>query len=498
MEQNPDSYILPEDRPTEEWDDSRTYSTVYDTLASYSKSEIYPFHMPGHKRNTEKFGDALNLSLDVTESKGMENLHNPNGPIKIHQEEVAAAYGAAHSFYMINGSSGGILAGIRTATKRKDTIIIGRNSHKSGYHAVEICDLNPIFITPEIDEDFSVFGGVDPKKIEQLLEDHPETSLVAITSPTFEGVISDVESIAEICHRYGALLLVDEAHGAHFKYAPDRFKHAIACGADLVIESLHKTLPSLTSTALIHISDRVSVEKMRHNLAVFETTSPSHLLMASIDECNSYLKMNGLRDHIKLYDQLAGFSEKMKELKILKVLCMGNDRMSNHPSFFNYDPSKIVISTKDSALSGMDLMNRLREDYKLEIEMAYGDYAMAISTIGDTDESFDRFARALLEIDCSLKKGDHSPEAIFPAIPVRAKSVLDSLEGDFEFIEVSDSLGRISAEYAWAYPPGIPLLTPGEVIAQDVLDRFAQLESQSITVNTTSKQMPERIRVVAE
>lgn len=489
-------YILPENRPTEDWDSNKVFQSVYEGMASYSASDIYPFHMPGHKRNTKKFGDRLNLSLDMTESEGMENLHAPIGPIKKHQEDVAESFGAAHSFYMINGSSGGILAGIRTATKRRDTIIIGRNAHKSSYHAIEICDLNPVFISPDVDETFGMYGSVNPDTIRKALEDNPETSLVAITSPTFEGVVSDIETIAEICHKHGALLQVDQAHGAHFRYAPQLFKHAIACGADIVIESLHKTLPSLTSTAIIHLSDRVDADTMRHNLAVFETTSPSHLLLASIDECILYLQANGLREHVILYDRLNAFSQKMKGLDKLQVLCMGDDSIENHPTFYQFDPSKIVISTIKTKITGMDLKNILREEYRLELEMAYGNYAMGMATIGDEEIGFTLLADALLALDQKLEAVDHKDPAIFPAIPRREVSVLDALEGDREFVAVDEARGRICSEYAWAYPPGIPLLTPGEVIDTDVLQRFHQLEEEGIRVISSSKEMPKRIRVV--
>lgn len=498
MKPRDNNYILPENRPTEVWKSDKTFQSVYDGLLSYSSSDIYPFHMPGHKRNTQKFGDRLNISLDMTESEGMENLHQPIGPIKKHQEEVAESFGAAASFYMINGSSGGILAGIRTATKRRDTIIIGRNAHKSSYHAIEICDLNPVFISPDVDENFGIFGSVNPRTIRQALEDNPKASLVAITSPTFEGVVSDVEEIAEICHEFGALLLVDQAHGAHFRYAPQLFKHALACGADIVIESLHKTLPSLTSTAIVHLSDRVDADKMRHNLAVFETTSPSHLLMASIDECILYLQANGLQEHIILYDRLKDFSKRMKGLEKLQVLCMGDDRIENHPSFYQFDPSKIVISTMNTTITGMDLKNILREDYRLEVEMAYGNYAMGMATIGDEQIGFDRLAEALIDFDQKLDRVESKDPAIFPAIPRRKISVLDALEGDHEFMAVEDAKGLICSEYAWAYPPGIPLLTPGEVIDEDVLRRFRQLEDEGIRVNSSSKQMPEKIRVVKD
>nr|WP_072513941.1 aminotransferase class V-fold PLP-dependent enzyme [Ndongobacter massiliensis] len=498
MEEKKQAYVLPEHRPVEPWHDDLQFELELDALRSLSTSGLTYMHMPGHKRNTAKFGSMLGIGLDVTESKGMDNLHDPKGPFLRNQERLAAEFGAQKSYYMVNGSTGGILAAFRAGTKREDTVIVARNAHKSTYHALEICDLNPVFLSPEIDEDFGLYGSVDPEKIRALLEVHPETRLVAVTSPTYEGVFSDIRSIAQIVHEHGALLLVDEAHGAHTHYCRRLGADAVACGADFVIESLHKTLPSLTSTALLHISSRVDVHRMDHVMAVFETTSPSHLLLASIDECEAYLRAHGVEEHDRLFALLDAFSARMKELRILRVLCMGNDRAENHLNIFEKDPTKIVVSTRQSTISGADLMNRLRAEYKVEMEMAYGDYAMAISTIGDTEKNLVDFANALLAVDQSLCRAEEERETLFVAIPERAVRVADALENEREYIAADASLGRIAGEYAWAYPPGIPLVTPGEIINESALARFRQLEAQGIVVKTDTGRMPEEILVLKE
>lgn len=492
------AYIRPEDRPVPDWNDHAPFEYVLDGLRSYAASDVYPFHMPGHKRNTKKFGQHLNLGIDMTESEGMENLHDPSGPILRHTQALAKKRGAQRSFYMVNGSTGGILAAIRTATRRGDTIIVGRNAHKSTYHAIEIGDLNPVFISPEIDEDFGIYGSISPQTMTTLLEQHPETTAVIITSPTFEGVFSDIRALSQLCHARGVLLLVDQAHGAHTCYCSRLTDDAVLCGADIVIESLHKTLPSLTGTSLLHISERVDADRMAHNLSVFQTTSPSHLLMASIDECISYLDANGISEHNALFCTLDEFSERLKGLRTLRVLGVGSDSPEQHPTCFSLDPTKIVISTRFSGFSGMTLMERLRRDHRIELEMAYGTYAMAMATIGDTREGLMHFANALLQIDAELSPVEGDPLPAYDSIPRRALRVLDAMEAERYFCPLSDALDKISAEYAWAYPPGIPLLTPGERISEHILSRFALLEAQGVHIKTDCRRMPAGLMVVKD
>lgn len=489
-------YLLPEERGLISWNQVDQADYIYDVLQSYSHSSVYPLHMPGHKRNTKKFGDALLYSLDMTESPRMVNLHDPSGLLKRHQEELAKDYGAANSYYMVNGSTGGIISAIRTLTKRKDHLLMTRNAHRSTYHAMEICDLDATFLSPEIDQEFGMYASISPKKVETLLDRDPKITCVFITSPTFEGVISDVRAIADVVHAHGARLIVDEAHGAHFHYS-HRYKDAIHEGADIVIESLHKTLPSLTATAVLHISERVDSEEMARNLAIFETSSPSHLLLASCDECIGYMRSEGARDLDNMYRIIDKVSHRLEGLEKLEVLGMGRDRKENHPLCYDMDPSKIIISTKAVTVKGIELNDILRQR-GFELEMGYGDYSLAMVTLGDTEEGLLRFADTLLEVDKELRYEAQPQESIFPEIPQKAMRLLDAWEGPGEFVRLEDSLGRIANEYIWAYPPGIPLLIPGERIAQDILDRFLQLGKQRVKLKSSYGKAPAEIYVVKE
>jgi len=253
-----------------------------------------PFHMPGHKRNTERFPHLQHLSAaeDITEIDGFDNLHGAEGILAESMHSAAELWHSDRSFFLINGSSCGILAGIRALTKRGDTVIVSRNAHKSVYHAIELCGLRPVFLMPPWDGERGMFLSLPPAAVEDALIRYPEASLVILTSPTYEGVLSDVASIARIAHGHDASLLVDEAHGAHLLGDPFP-RGAVLSGADLAVQSLHKTLPALTQTAVLHVcGTRVDRARLEHQLAVFETSSPSYLLLASMDGCVRALREN--------------------------------------------------------------------------------------------------------------------------------------------------------------------------------------------------------------
>lgn len=488
-------YLKPEERRVPVWPQEDPDMMVLDRIRSFSESSVYPLHMPGHKRNVDRFGDFLNISLDMTESYGMADLHNASDILARRMQMTADDFGAQASYYVINGSTGAIQAAIRSLTKRREKILFGRNAHKAAYHALELCDLKPVYLSPLVDEEFGMFAAVDPQAVAQALQQDPEIKTVYITSPTFEGVISDVKTIADICHAHGARLIVDEAHGAHFHYTDRLPGDAVRLGADAVIESLHKTLPSLTSTALLHISDRVDKLTVARNLTIFETSSPSHLLIASIDECQEYMRREGREACATMYEILDEISLKFEQLEHLRVLGFGTDTKAEHPNCFALDPSKIVISCKYVTINGMQLLENLRER-GFEMEMCYGDYVMGMATVGDNREGLLAFADCLLAIDRNLVEKTDPVASIFPPIPEAKMSILDAMEAPAKKVPLKEAAGLICHEYIWCYPPGIPLLLPGEIIQEGMLERFQQLRSQNIRIQSTSHYMPEAVLTV--
>ncbi len=473
--------------------------TLEERLCRCRDSGVYPLHMPGHKRNTALLPTDNPYGLDITEIDGFDDLHEAEGILAEGMRRAARLYGSGRSFYLVNGSTGGLLAGIAACTAPGDTVLVARNCHRAVYHALALRGLRPVYLLPPVDEDFGIAGSLPPEVVERALTKHPESRLVVVTSPTYEGVLSDIAAIAAIAHRRGIPLLVDEAHGAHLGFSPLFPGGAVRAGADLVIQSLHKTLPALTQTALLHVSgERVDGERVRRALAVFETSSPSYLLMASADRCIRLLETEGESLFAAYEARLCAFDRRMEGLRRLRVLGKGRDHADAHPAIAALDPGKLVISARGTALTGPALMRLLREEYGLELEMAAGDYAVAMTSICDTDEGFGRLATALEALDRQMR--ELPPSEAVP-MPDRVETVLPIGEAENRPAAarpLRESAGRVAAEYVWVYPPGIPLLAPGERVPPAFPAELERLTAAGLRVRSTHGCLPESLFVVEE
>lgn len=460
---------------------------LYDKLKDYSKSGVYPFHMPGHKRNV--LDDIIPYQVDLTEIYDFDNLHSASGCIKAVQEKAAKLYSVKYANMLVNGATGGILSAIRSLTNFGDKVIIARNCHKSVYNAVELCGLDAEYILPKQDDEFGIFMSVTPEQVEKALI-NTNARLVVVTSPTYEGVVSDIKSISEICHKYSAKLFVDEAHGAHFPFSQDFPDEAVSLGADAAVVSLHKTLPSLTQTALLLTNDEGLSHTLEKNLAVFETSSPSYILMSSVEICLDYIK-NSIDKFYKYISNINSFRHKCKRLKYLKLL--------NKPECaFDYDIGKLVISTKNTDISGVELAKRLRQEYKIELEMAYSDYVIAMTSVCDSTEGFERLANALYEIDITvcdskIKIKRYNYTSLLPEKVLKSCDINSNYELS---VSLNDSEGKVSAEYVWAYPPGIPIVVAGELINKNTINQINYLIDYGVEVYSTNGNLPDTINVI--
>lgn len=438
--------------------------SLYDRLAEYGRSDYYGFHMPGHKRRLNMLGDEPAYAIDITEIEGFDDLHHADGILKEAQERAAKVYHGEEAHFLVNGSSVGILSAVAGVTRRGDTILVARNCHKSVYHAIELNGLNPVYLTPGFHASEYMNTEVSAEDVRAAFKENPGIRAVVVVSPTYEGVVSDVEAISKAAHEKGIPVIVDEAHGAHFGFHPYFPENSNRKGADIVIHSLHKTLPSLTQTAILHMNGSlVRRERIRRYLHMLQSSSPSYVLMASIDSCIGLLENRREELFAPYAENLKRLREELAGLRNLRLV--GTKR---------YDPSKLVISSVDTGLTGKELYRVLLEKYHLQMEMAAGRYVLAMTSVGDTKEGFQRLACALKEIDAApggagLQKWENIPCLPKPDV-VYNSSEIDEMECPLEFRPWRDCAGYVSAEYAYLYPPGIPLVVPGERVSQQAVD----------------------------
>ena len=442
---------------------------LYKELEDYSHKDYYPFHMPGHKRNPFSVDGNFPFDRDITEIEGFDNLHHPEGIIKEAQEAAARLYHSKESFFSVNGSTAAILAAISASVSRGGQILMARNCHKAVYHALYLRDLSPVYIYPQIEENLGINGGILPSRVERELEENREIEAIILTSPTYDGVVSDIKEIAKIAHRYGIPLIVDEAHGAHFRFSDYFPVSAAELGADIVIQSLHKTLPAMTQTAVLHLlSDRVDREKIQRFLGIYQSSSPSYILMASIDACIDKME----RDGEEMFQKFTDILEKARiRLSRCKHICLAGDDMVGSRGIFDYDKSKLIFSTRKSSLTGKELYDILLNQYHLQMEMEAETYVLAITSAGDTEEGLKRLCDAIEEIDKkeSLTFKEEGEQEIFKdSLPnIKMKQVMkitEAMEASVKKYALNESIGQVSAEFMYLYPPGIPILVPGELI----------------------------------
>ena len=449
--------------------------------------------MPGHKRR--RMGDLPGeiMEMDITEIGDFDNLHDPKGILRTLQERAAALYGAEESFYLVNGSTCGILSAVSAAVPPGGCILMARNCHKSAYHAAYLRNLSISYLYPRLLPGYDIYDAVTPRQVEEGLERNPQAAAVLLVSPTYEGRIADVRAIAEVVHKRGIPLIVDEAHGAHLGFSEYFAPNSCRCGADLVIHSVHKTLPALTQTALLHVNgNRIDRDKLRRFLHIYQTSSPSYLLLAGIDDGLEIVEREGRELFGEFARQYFQMEEKLSLCRCLQWLPTGKD--------LTQDIGKLVISTRKTELSGQDLYDILIQKYHLQLEMAQGSFCLAMFTVADQREAYERMTEALLEIDKRLAKereleadGRLQMRGLAQAFsPPQENGLPENSKGGIplakawdmraKLIPLKASLGKAAGEFINLFPPGIPILVPGERISEEVYGQIRWYLEQGLTV----------------
>ncbi len=427
---------------------------ILDSLKKHLKTEKASFHMPGHKGGAAFVGTPFEnelLSFDVTEVKGTDCLSNPKEAIAASEQRAAQLFGAKQAFYLVNGSTCGILSMFYAFFNEGDSVIVDRSCHISAINALVLCGLNPIYISQNIDKKRGVPSGITADKVKKMLEKYPEAKGVFITSPNYYGMMSEVRKIAEIVHLKGIPLLVDEAHGAHFPFSRHLPKSAISMGADAAVVSLHKSLPCPNQTALLLINDEKMTEKMQKAVNVFQTTSPSYMLLVYIEAALDMAEKKG----DELTDRLLGYLEPFSEYQ-------------------TQDPFKLLLSFEQNGLAGYEAEKILREEFGIFAELCDNKNVLLMASWGNSECDFELLSSAITHIK-SIKKAPLENKVISEFSEGKPElSPKYALNARCEWILPKDSVGRIAAATVTAFPPCIPMLLPGEKIskkqADDVID----------------------------
>ena len=494
---------------------------LYEKLAAYGASDFYAFHMPGHKRLMGEFENPF--QIDITEIDGFDDLHHPenDGVLTEAQRRAAQVFGAGETHFLVNGSTAGILSAISGCTKYGGTLLMARNCHRSAYHGAELRGLKTVYLYPQYIPELGINGAILPEDVENALQKpiiekkqqadgktekdsggdreknqnriQTDIQAVMIVSPTYDGVCSDVRRIAGICHRYGVPLIVDQAHGAHFPFSKYFPEDAVSAGADVVIHSVHKTLPAMTQTALLHVQGEIANrERIRKFLSIYQSSSPSYVLMASIDACVDLIERDGEELFAKQVRELKNFRESCRELKWLYLAGLDSEKDGTWQSeaktaefgqTADFDRSKLLISARKAnragvGLTGEELSRILRERYHIQMEMSGPDYVVGIAGIADSEEGFGRLEEALHELDQDMDEkipvGMNTADKVSAksnALP-RLKAVLtigEAAEAEGACRPLAACEGAVAGNYVYLYPPGIPVLAPGERVTEELL-----------------------------
>ncbi|OAH61194.1 arginine decarboxylase [Domibacillus aminovorans] len=434
------------------------------------------FHIPGHKKGCgmdpdfRKFIGKNALSIDLINIAPLDDLHHPKGIIKQAQELAAIAFGADHTFFSVQGTSGVIMTMVMSVCGPGDKILVPRNVHKSIMSGIVFSGAAPIFIHPEVDLNLGISHGITPESVKRALEQHPDAKAVLVINPTYFGIVGDLKRIVDITHSYGIPVLVDEAHGVHIHFHHELPLSAMQAGADMAATSVHKLGGSMTQSSILNIQGSlVSKERVQMILSMLTTTSTSYILLASLDTARKLLATEGralLENTIRLAEQTRSQINEIDDL-----YCVGHEILGTDATFA-MDPTKLVISVKNLGITGYEVEKWLRDEFNIEVEMSDLYNILCIITPGDTEEGLQKIVYALKELSIEFKhQANFNVEAsvFLPEIPALALTPRDAFYAQTEAIPFEESAGRIIAEFIMVYPPGIPIFIPGEIITEENL-----------------------------
>ena len=445
---------------------------VYEALERFRRQRVVPFDVPGHKRGrgnpelVKLLGEQC-VSLDVNSMKPLDNLCHPVSVIMDAEQLAADAFGAAHAYFMVGGTTSSVQSMILTACKAGDKIILPRNVHRSVINALVLCGAEPVYVDPDVDKHIGIALGMELSQVEQAILANPDASAVFVNNPTYYGICSDLRSIVRIAHEHNMLVLVDEAHGTHLSFNKDLPVSAMEAGADMAAVSMHKSGGSLTQSSLLLLGENVNTRYVEQIINLTQTTSASYLLLSSLDISRRNLALRGRES----FEKVAKMAEYAREEinSIGGYYAYGKD-IVNGGSIFDFDVTKLSVYTRDIGLTGIEVYDLLRDEYDIQIEFGDIGNILAYISIGDRIQDIERLVGALEDIKRLYSKPVsllHNAEYITPIV---AATPQKAFYAEKELVPIRETAGRICGEFVMCYPPGIPILAPGEMITQEIID----------------------------
>ncbi|UWG97791.1 aminotransferase class I/II-fold pyridoxal phosphate-dependent enzyme [Dehalobacter sp. DCM] len=473
---------------------------IYEALLKYKAMRIVPFDVPGHKQGRgnpelrEFLGDKC-LSVDVNSMKPLDNLGHPVSVIKEAETIAADAFGAYHAFLMVNGTTSAVQAMIMSVCKQGDKVIMPRNVHKSAINALIISGAIPVYVNPGVNKQLGIPLGMSASDVEKAMKQHPDAKAIFVNNPTYYGICSDLKAITELAHRYGMYTLVDEAHGTHFYFGENMPLNAMAAGADIAAVSMHKTGGSLSQSSFLLINKSMSIGHVRQIINLTQTTSASYLLLSSLDISRRNLALDGKN----IFTNVTALAEYGRaEINKIEGYYAFAKELINGDSVFDFDPTKLSVHTRDIGLAGVEVYDILRDHYDIQIEFGDIGNILAIISVGDRALALERLVSSLSEIKrlhMKDKTGMFDHEYINPVVVMAPQRAFYSNQHS---LPIAESAGQISGEFVMAYPPGIPILAPGERITGEIIDYIIYAKQKGSFLTGTEDMSIENIRVVEE
>ncbi|MCC8100715.1 MAG: aminotransferase class I/II-fold pyridoxal phosphate-dependent enzyme [Clostridiales bacterium] len=479
---------------------SQNRAPIYEALERLKRRRVVPFDVPGHKRGrgNQELVDFLGekcVGIDVNSMKPLDNLCQPVSVIKEAEQLAAEAFGAAHAFFMVGGTTSAVQSMVLSVCHAGDKIILPRNVHKSVINALVLCGAIPVYVNPEVEPKLGISLGMKVSEVERAILDNPGAVAVLVNNPTYYGICSDIRSIVELAHKYEMMVLADEAHGTHFYFGENLPVSAMAAGADMSAISMHKSGGSLTQSSLLLTGEHVNWEYVHQVINLTQTTSASYLLMSSLDISRRNLVLRGREAFAKVVE-MAEYAR--SEINDIGGYYAYGSEMVNGDSIFDFDVTKLSVYTRDIGLAGIEVYDLLRDEYDIQIELGDLTNIMAYISIGDRIQDIERLVGALFDIKRRYTRSSAKMLNSEYINPIVIESPQTAFYAEKDYLPIRATVGRTCGEFVMCYPPGIPILAPGEMITQEIIEYILYAKEKGCSLQGTEDPEVEYLNVLKD